>query len=595
MAGLHHSNKYSFRAIQDERHPKFLKTFHGGLPLLKNKDHFRAISQQCTVDTMDLYDSPEYSTALEQYAAELSASEYDCVSNINGALECSFDYKSLNAHNTLVRVCQEANGISYLFTYSSTCDVLFDDGFSRQAIFMDINVPECFASSCTIDELEEAATEIAKENADDTEQGLLSSIASIASAVCAESAPVGTPTMPSNGTTPDTTMLPTNTTMMPPTTSTQASSQVDSTTSDPTTLSSSRTTAKPSVTSTQASSQVDPSNFLNLTQTMTGVSPLSNESWQIYEEEYKNFYIAFYDANPQFGISGVNVLLEFVSQDPPLTRRLGERQLQETLTLVYNQVITYLIIPFGSGITAADVITQPFAAYTSRVAFANLLRDSGDNAFTNIESVSGVTQIGSDTTPDPTTNPNPTAPAGTTPGSTTTRDPEQQCASDTNALFENQQFASAYEAWWTEFDAATNVTCQGLCIYDSKEYSSHDAFLSACEQAGGDAFLFSDSLYCSGSDTDTVYKLEVHLVDHPKCIAKTCNSTEYVEILDSFLDEVGEEREQESNISNYQCFSPDATTSGLSPGRSDETSLAYIVSKVLAIGVVGVITIVIMI
>ena len=123
------------------------------------------------------------------------------------------------------------------------------------------------------------------------------------------------------------------------------------------------------------------------------MDPLSSDSWDTFSSEYLDFNRAFYAANPQFGVSNIDLILELVSQDPPLSRRLGEapRQLQNTLTLVYNQAITYSIAS-GSSLQPADVVTQPFASQTSRDAFATLLRESGDTAFANIDSVSGVSQ-----------------------------------------------------------------------------------------------------------------------------------------------------------------------------------------------------------
>ena len=49
-------------------------------------------------------------------------------------------------------------------------------------------------------------------------------------------------------------------------------------------------------------------------------------------------------------------------------------------------------VPPDSGLTAADIITQPFATQTARDTFATLLRNSGDAAFANIDTVSAVTQ-----------------------------------------------------------------------------------------------------------------------------------------------------------------------------------------------------------
>ena len=56
--------------------------------------------------------------------------------------------------------------------------------------------------------------------------------------------------------------------------------------------------------------------------------------------------LAFYAANPQFGISDLEVLLDFVSQDLPAATRLlsvSHRELQDQLTLVFNLAMTYTI------------------------------------------------------------------------------------------------------------------------------------------------------------------------------------------------------------------------------------------------------------
>lgn len=139
---------------------------------------------------------------------------------------------------------------------------------------------------------------------------------------------------------------------------------------------------------------VDPAKFPNLSMTLTGVSPFTDGSWTTFEGEYKNFNQAFYAANPQFGVTELDLLLEFVSQDPPSLDRL-RRHLQASpegeLTLVYNLALVYKIAP-DSGLVPADVVTQPFATPTSRDAFVALLQESYNPTFDNISEVSGVTQ-----------------------------------------------------------------------------------------------------------------------------------------------------------------------------------------------------------
>jgi len=124
---------------------------------------------------------------------------------------------------------------------------------------------------------------------------------------------------------------------------------------------------------------------------MQGVQSMGTASFDTFDTEYQKFNKAFYGANPQFGVTNVDVKLELVSKSSS-RRRLGERQLQgQGLTVVYNQAIAYSIAE-GSGLQPADVVTQPFATQSTRDAFASMLKDSGDAAFANIQSVSGVSQ-----------------------------------------------------------------------------------------------------------------------------------------------------------------------------------------------------------
>jgi len=139
------------------------------------------------------------------------------------------------------------------------------------------------------------------------------------------------------------------------------------------------------------STPVGPEKFPNLSMSMPGVQSMGGSSWATFDTGYQQFYKAFYFANPQFGVTNVEVKLEFLSQS--LWRRLGERQLQDQgLTVVYNQAIAYTIAE-GSGLQPADVVTQPFATQSVRDAFASILKDTGDAAFANIQGVSSVSQF----------------------------------------------------------------------------------------------------------------------------------------------------------------------------------------------------------
>lgn len=313
----------------------------------KDLEHRKlAISQQCIDDTLALYDSVEYSTAFDEWASERSAAGRECMAN-GSALECSVDSKTLASHNNLVSVCEAAGGLSYLYTYYASCDVTLGDTSSGIVTFNDIDIPECVASSCTLDEFGEVAASFATRLAEINEESLLG-LTTIISATCTESDPIGTPTTPP--------------------------------------------------------------------------------------------------------------------------------------------------------------------------------------------------------------------------------DSEQQCLADINALYATPELSSVRDAWLTEFRAETAASCTGSCVYDSKDYPSHDGYLAACEQVGGISFLFTDSLRCRGSTSTTEYTLDIHLIDHPQCIPPSCDVNDHIERLNTILDDVGQSREEASQISNYECTSPDPITSGLPTSPAPFTS-----------------------
>lgn len=212
-----------------------------GLPFSKKdlQSHFRAINQQCLNDIVDLYDTSAYATAREAFWVDWVAEDYDCDTNYATAtLECSGDAKAIFSHDSVVRACEQVNGLPYLVTFSTTCSLYFDDSSSLLAIFTEYNLPECIPSSCTIAEFDEVALRVAGEKAEGIEEAMLSDpdIESLSSAVCTESVPIGTPVTPVAATTtqapaptappttlpPVTTHPPLPTTTMPPVATTQA-------------------------------------------------------------------------------------------------------------------------------------------------------------------------------------------------------------------------------------------------------------------------------------------------------------------------------------------------------------------------------------
>jgi hypothetical protein len=105
------------------------------------------------------------------------------------------DSKTFALHGSLVRMCKNAGRLSYLFTYmySAICDVSFDDTSSGAIAFNEIGVPECIATSCTVDELDEFVTSFAARLTDINKQSLLG-VTKIISPTCTKSDPVGNPT-----------------------------------------------------------------------------------------------------------------------------------------------------------------------------------------------------------------------------------------------------------------------------------------------------------------------------------------------------------------------------------------------------------------
>jgi hypothetical protein len=130
---------------------------------------------------------------------------------------------------------------------------------------------------------------------------------------------------------------------------------------------------------------------------MTGVDPLNNASFQVWSKALEDWYADFYDDHPGKGISEVSSIITFVSQDPPGTQRrgLGEaRNLQnQELKMVYDQTISFQNSS-DSNLDAGGVITEPLASESDQKQFAERLKATGNNAFADITSVSGVSQEG---------------------------------------------------------------------------------------------------------------------------------------------------------------------------------------------------------
>jgi len=125
-------------------------------------------SQQCVDDTDTLRTTVEYSAAHEEYWEEWG--EYYCDIDPD-PWECIADSNDLTSHNGLVRACVQAGGESYLFTYTTTCNTTLPIGGDVEAMFVGVDIPECFAPSCTEDDMEEYAADTLALLADELESG----------------------------------------------------------------------------------------------------------------------------------------------------------------------------------------------------------------------------------------------------------------------------------------------------------------------------------------------------------------------------------------------------------------------------------------
>lgn len=98
--------------------------------------------------------------------------------------------------------------------------------------------------------------------------------------------------------------------------------------------------------------------------------------------------------------------------------------------------------------------------------------------------------------------------------------------------------------------------------------------MTACEKAGGDLYLITDEINCSGSDATHTYSLDIKFINEPLCIAPSCDISDFIESVDAEVDALAQAREDlETSVSNYKCSSPNSIVSGPA-GRADETTSA---------------------
>jgi len=122
--------------------------------------------------------------------------------------------------------------------------------------------------------------------------------------------------------------------------------------------------------------------------TLNGATPLSASSIVVWQRATTKHVVDFYSTGTD--VTNVTTIIDQTAQNPP-SRRLKEgRRLQSnTLTLTFDQLITYRTTV--ASVTAEQVIQAPFLVPSSQAAYLVNLRNTGDPAFANLQSVSAIT------------------------------------------------------------------------------------------------------------------------------------------------------------------------------------------------------------
>jgi hypothetical protein len=122
--------------------------------------------------------------------------------------------------------------------------------------------------------------------------------------------------------------------------------------------------------------------------TLNGATPLSASSIAVWQRATTKHVVDFYSTGTD--VTNVTTIIDQTAQNPP-SRRLKEgRRLQSnTLTLTFDQLITYRTT--DASVTAEQVIQAPFLVQSSQAAYLVNLRNTGDPAFANLQSVSAIT------------------------------------------------------------------------------------------------------------------------------------------------------------------------------------------------------------
>jgi len=135
----------------------------------------------------------------------------------------------------------------------------------------------------------------------------------------------------------------------------------------------------------------------------------------------------------------------------------------------------------------------------------------------------------------------------------------EECLAATEDLYNTAAISSANTAWVEELRAFDGNCIQngmaGTCTFDSKALSTHDAFVSACTEAGGTPAFFSDSFYCSVMEGDAVTPVTFAFVDVPECIASSCEEILGQTLVTAFVEQTSKFTQEElsSEFDSVTC------------------------------------------
>lgn len=125
------------------------------------------VSDQCLADTDALYNTPELSNAFSAWEAELAQLDFDDVCFLNadaGTLDCTLDSTLLLTHEAATDACGIVGGNTYLYSDTLGCTIT-ENGMTLHISINFVDIPECVADTCNLDELSEELNNIASEAA----------------------------------------------------------------------------------------------------------------------------------------------------------------------------------------------------------------------------------------------------------------------------------------------------------------------------------------------------------------------------------------------------------------------------------------------